>query len=189
MEKQKFSVKPLVWVIAGLFLMVALVSVPAETVAKAAPTNPDPTHVVSDGSGGWELTPVSGDNWANLRFALNNTQPEGKVKLSAGTFTIRRNVFVANFQGTLEGAGMDETLIRAEVEDANGNLVYTQSTQAEVDNLFLPHKDAIMSGRAVKPLVFTESDSDVDGNPTQARSTKVTSATQVLGQVILVFLY
>jgi len=67
-------------------------------------TPPDPDHIILRRRG-WLVLPTGDDDRANLEWALRHTHPGGTVKLVAGTYKIGSPIVVANFDGTLAGAG------------------------------------------------------------------------------------
>ena len=69
---------------------------------------PDPDHIIPH-PGGWRVLPTGDDDHDNLEWALRHTDPGGRVKLVAGTYKIGSPIVVANFDGTLAGAGAART--------------------------------------------------------------------------------
>jgi hypothetical protein len=65
---------------------------------------PDPDHIIPRPRG-WLVLPTGNDDHDNLEWALRHTNPGGKVKLVAGTYKIGSPIVVADFDGTLAGAG------------------------------------------------------------------------------------
>jgi hypothetical protein len=69
---------------------------------------PDSDHIIPRPRG-WLVLPTGGDDHDNLQWALRHTPNGGKVTLVAGTYKIGSPIVVANFDGTLAGAGTAHT--------------------------------------------------------------------------------
>jgi parallel beta-helix repeat protein len=71
---------------------------------------PDPAHILRR-LRGWTVLPNGGDNHDNLEWALRNTAPGDAVMLVPGVYKIGSPIVVADFDGTLAGAGVARTTI------------------------------------------------------------------------------
>jgi hypothetical protein len=71
---------------------------------------PDAAHVFRRGRG-WKVLPNGIDDHDNLEWALRNTSNGGVVRLVPGVYKIGRPIVVADFDGTLAGAGAARTTI------------------------------------------------------------------------------
>jgi len=69
---------------------------------------PDPDHIILRPRG-WLVLPTGDDDHDNLQWALRHTDPGGKVELVAGVYKIGSPIVVADFDGTLAGAGAAHT--------------------------------------------------------------------------------
>ena len=86
---------------AGVVPLSAARHIPAEPP-------PDPEHVLPRPRG-WRVLPNGYDDHDNLEWALWHTDPGGKVELAAGVYKVGRPIVVADFDGTLAGAGAAHT--------------------------------------------------------------------------------
>jgi hypothetical protein len=88
---------------------------------------PDPDHIIPRPRG-WRVLPTGDDDHDNLEWALQHTDPGGRVKLVAGIYKIGSPIVVANFHGTLAGAGAARTTMTCtdpynyELWEANGRV-------------------------------------------------------------------
>lgn len=53
------------------------------------------------------------EDWRNINEALQNAGPGEVVHLAAGTFYLQKSIVCWNFNGTLKGSGMGNTIIRS----------------------------------------------------------------------------
>ena len=51
-------------------------------------------------------------DWQNINEALQNAQPNDVVQLGQGTFYLHKSIICENFDGTLKGSGINETVIQ-----------------------------------------------------------------------------
>jgi hypothetical protein len=65
---------------------------------------PDPDHIIRRARG-WKVLPNGYDDHDNLEWALRNTESGGEVRLVNGFYKVGRPIVVADFDGTLAGAG------------------------------------------------------------------------------------
>ena len=72
--------------------------------------NPDATHIKAT-RGGYRVRPTGVDDHPNLEWALRSISPGGTVRLVAGTYKMGNTAIVADFDGTLVGAGANKTTI------------------------------------------------------------------------------
>lgn len=81
-----------------------------DEVPPAPNGNPDAAHLLRRGRG-WKVLPTGRDDHDNLEWALRNTGRGGVVRLVSGTYKIGRPMIVADFDGTLRGAGAAHTTL------------------------------------------------------------------------------
>lgn len=95
---------------AGLLFGGAAVLPPWAAGNIPASRPPDSDHIIPRPRG-WLVLPTGDNDHDNLAWALRHTDPGAKVKLVAGTYKIGSPIVVANFDGTLAGAGAAHTTL------------------------------------------------------------------------------
>jgi hypothetical protein len=83
-----------------LILLLGFASGPAHAGSRAEIRVPDPTGIPET-------------DWVSIQEALNSAEPGETVRLAAGTYKVHKPIVTESFEGTLEGAGLDRTIVEA----------------------------------------------------------------------------